>query len=167
MYFLFCGVCRHTVRWIFFIKVRFSHLKRMHPLGPLPQKVMGHILKSWDNDPGPPLIWRPVFWQISWGMTFSSISVYMVTHLTFGPKLDPCPVPYFRVILLLPLIQEVLLSFTSKSMCMEYYIHLVKLAQDKSGYVTWLSWHHHSSWFISNQNHHLKPDQDPVISTQF
>ena len=31
----------------------------MGPLGPLPWKVMGHILKSWDNDPGPPLIWRP------------------------------------------------------------------------------------------------------------
>ena len=25
----------------------------MSPLGPLPWKVMGHILKSWDNDPGP------------------------------------------------------------------------------------------------------------------
>ena len=32
----------------------FSQLKRMGPLGPLPWKVMGHILKSWDNDPGPP-----------------------------------------------------------------------------------------------------------------
>ena len=37
------------------IKVRFSsQLKRMGPLGPLPWKVMGHILKSWDNDLGPP-----------------------------------------------------------------------------------------------------------------
>ena len=36
-------------------KVRFfSQLKRMGPLGPLPLKVIGHILKSWDNDPGPP-----------------------------------------------------------------------------------------------------------------
>ena len=24
----------------------------MGPLGPLPWKVMGHIMKSWDNDPG-------------------------------------------------------------------------------------------------------------------
>ena len=37
------------------IKVRFfSQPKRMGQLGPLPWKVMGHILKSWDNDPGPP-----------------------------------------------------------------------------------------------------------------
>ena len=33
-----------------FIKVRFK-LKR---IGPLPWKVMGHILKLWDNDPGSP-----------------------------------------------------------------------------------------------------------------
>ena len=32
----------------------FSQLKRMGPLGPLSWEVMGHILKSWDNDPGPP-----------------------------------------------------------------------------------------------------------------
>ena len=25
----------------------------MGPLGPLPWKMMDHILKSWDNDPGP------------------------------------------------------------------------------------------------------------------
>ena len=56
MYFLFCGVCRLTVRWISFQSEIFLQFKRM---GPLPWKVMGHILKSWDNDPGPPLIWRP------------------------------------------------------------------------------------------------------------
>ena len=32
----------------------FSQLKRMGPLGPLPCKAMGHILYSWDNDPGSP-----------------------------------------------------------------------------------------------------------------
>ena len=51
MFFLFCGVCRLAVRWIFLLKWDFSQLKRM---GPLPWKVMGHILKSWDNDPSPP-----------------------------------------------------------------------------------------------------------------
>ena len=54
MYFLFCGIHRLAVRWIFLLKWNFSQLKRMGPLGPLPWKVMGHILKSWDNDPGPP-----------------------------------------------------------------------------------------------------------------
>ena len=55
MYFLFCGVRRHC-KMNSFIKVTeiFSHLKRMGPLGALPWKVMGHILKSWDNDPDPP-----------------------------------------------------------------------------------------------------------------
>ena len=39
----------------YFIKVRFlSQLKRMGPLGPLPWKVVGHILKSWNNGAGPP-----------------------------------------------------------------------------------------------------------------
>ena len=51
MYFLFCWVHRLAVRWIF---ENFSQLIRMGPLGPLPWQVMGHILKSWDNDPGPP-----------------------------------------------------------------------------------------------------------------
>ena len=46
-----------AVRWIFFIKVRFFHNKKRwvhwaHYLGNW--KVMGNILKSWDNDPGPP-----------------------------------------------------------------------------------------------------------------
>ena len=55
MYFLFCGVRRLAVRCIFFIQSKiFSQLKGMGPLGQLPWKVMGHILKSWDNDPGPP-----------------------------------------------------------------------------------------------------------------
>ena len=55
MYFLVCGVCRLAVRLIFFyLSEIFSHLKMMGQLGPLPWKVMGHILKSWDNDPGPP-----------------------------------------------------------------------------------------------------------------
>ena len=50
MYFLFC-----RSKMNIFIKVRFFHnKKKMGPLGPLPWKVMGHILKSWDNDPGPP-----------------------------------------------------------------------------------------------------------------
>ena len=39
---------------IFYQSEIFSQLKRMGPLGPLPWKVMEHILKSWDNDPGPP-----------------------------------------------------------------------------------------------------------------
>ena len=52
---LFCAVRRLTVRWIFFLlKWDFSQLNRMGPLGPLPWKAMGHFLKSWDNDPGPP-----------------------------------------------------------------------------------------------------------------
>ena len=54
MYFLFCGVRRLPARWIFLLKWDFSQLKWMGPLAPLPWKVMGHILKSWDNDPGPP-----------------------------------------------------------------------------------------------------------------
>ena len=54
MYILFCGIRRLPVRWIFLLKWDFSHLKRMGPVGPLPQKVMGHIFKSWDNDSGPP-----------------------------------------------------------------------------------------------------------------
>ena len=49
-----CIFCRFTVRWTFLLSKIFSQLKRMGPLGPLPWKVMGHILKSWDNDPGPP-----------------------------------------------------------------------------------------------------------------
>ena len=50
MYFLFCR-CKMNI----FIEVRFFHnKKKMGSLGPLPWKVMGHILKSWDNDPGPP-----------------------------------------------------------------------------------------------------------------
>ena len=61
MNFLLCGVCRLAVRWIFLLKWNFSQLKRMGPLGPLPWKVMGHILKSWDNGPGPPWIWRPAY----------------------------------------------------------------------------------------------------------
>ena len=32
----------------------FSQLKGMGSLGSLPWKVIGHILKSWDNDLGPP-----------------------------------------------------------------------------------------------------------------
>ena len=39
---------------IFIKMIFFSQLKRMGSLGPLPWKVMGHILKSWDNDPCPP-----------------------------------------------------------------------------------------------------------------
>ena len=38
-----------------------------------------------------------------------------------GPKFDPGSVPYFRFILL-PLIQEVLLSFISESMYTEYHM---------------------------------------------
>ena len=50
MYFLFC-CCKMNI----FIKVRFFRNKiKMGPLGPLPWKVMGHILKSWDNNSGPP-----------------------------------------------------------------------------------------------------------------
>ena len=54
MYFLFCGIGTHCKMNIFYWSEIFSKLKRMGPLGPLPWKVMGHILKSWDNDPGPP-----------------------------------------------------------------------------------------------------------------
>ena len=53
MYFQFCGVRRLPVRLIFYLSEIFSQLKRMGPLGPLSWKVMGHILKAWDNDPGP------------------------------------------------------------------------------------------------------------------
>ena len=38
-----------TARSSFYLCEIFSQLKRM---GPLPWKVMGHILKSWDNDLG-------------------------------------------------------------------------------------------------------------------
>ena len=38
----------------FYLREIFSQLKGMGQLGPLPWKVMGHILKSWDNDPVPP-----------------------------------------------------------------------------------------------------------------
>ena len=38
-----------------FIKVRFFiTTKKDGSTGPTALKVMGHILKSWDNDPGPP-----------------------------------------------------------------------------------------------------------------
>ena len=68
-----------------FIKVRFFTTKKKGPLGPLPWKVMGHILKSWDNDPGPPLIRRPVLDMpsimiIFWLMLFICIHVW-VDHL--------------------------------------------------------------------------------------
>ena len=58
-----CFTVLITVLWslltrckMFFISEIFSQLKWVGPLGPLPLKFMGHILKSWDNDPGPPLI---------------------------------------------------------------------------------------------------------------
>ena len=50
MYFLFCGVHRLTVWWIFLLKWDFFTTKKDGSLGPLPWKVMGHILKSWEND---------------------------------------------------------------------------------------------------------------------
>ena len=41
---------RCKINIFFYQSEIFSQLKRMGPLGPLPWKVMCHILKSWDND---------------------------------------------------------------------------------------------------------------------
>ena len=40
--------------YFFYQSEFFSQLKRIGSLGQMLWKVMGHIMKSWDNDPGPP-----------------------------------------------------------------------------------------------------------------
>ena len=45
----------------------------MGPLGPLPWKVMGHILKSWDNDTGPTMNLRILFSRIALKYIFTYI----------------------------------------------------------------------------------------------
>ena len=55
---LFLAVPRGCLQFVIVVFPDHTHLlfllKRIGPMSPLPLKPMGNILKSWDNDPGPP-----------------------------------------------------------------------------------------------------------------
>ena len=51
LYFLFWWVCRLPVRWIFLLKRDCFTFKKDGSTGPSALEMIGHILKSWDNDP--------------------------------------------------------------------------------------------------------------------